>query len=41
MGFERRGNMSGGGAEDGGNDEGSMEITGGKVGAKLHARVKV
>ena len=37
---EGRGNMSGGGAGDGGNDEGSVEITGGKVGAKLHARVK-
>ena len=36
---EGRGNMSGGGAGDGGNDEGSVEITGGKVGAKLHARV--
>ena len=35
------GNMSGGGAGDGGNDEGSVEIMGGKVGAKLHARVKV
>ena len=32
--------MSGGGAGDGGNDEGSVEITEGKVGAKLHARVK-
>ena len=38
---EGRGNMSGGVAEDGGNDEGSVEITGGKVSAKLHARVKV
>ena len=38
---EGRGNMSGGGAGDGWNDEGSVEIMGGKVGAKLHARVKV
>ena len=38
---EGRGNLSGGVAGDGGNDEGSVEITGGKVGAKLHARVKV